>query len=395
MTAVIVTLNAGSSSIKFATFSIYGDALNPEPEFKGQIAGIDGDPFMEITVGKDQSRKEQLCKEIAGDHGIALDYLLNTIDERLGTYQLSGVGHRVVHGGAKFSAPQILTNETITQLEKFIPLAPGHQPHNLNGVKAAQKRWPEARQVACFDTAFHRTQTRAAEQFALPYMMTEEGIIRYGFHGLSYEYIASVAPEIMGDAPHQRMIVAHLGAGASMCALMDGKSVATTMGFTALDGLPMGTRCGDIDPGVLLYLLQEKGMSASELADCLYEKSGLLGMSGISSDMRILQESDDPRAIGAIDYFVHRTVREIGSLAAALGGVDALVFTAGIGENSSFIRKKILTGCRWLGFEVDDHANATNVGCITLNDNGPSGWVIRTNEELVIAQHTFHIDEPV
>jgi len=225
--------------------------------------------------------------------------------------------------------------------------------------------------------------------------MTEEGIIRYGFHGLSYEYIASVAPEIMAKAPHRRVIVAHLGAGASMCALMDRKSIATTMGFTALDGLPMGTRCGDIDPGVLLYLLQEKGMSASDLAECLYEKSGLLGISGISSDMRILQESDDPRAIDAIDYFVHRSVREIGSLAAALGGVDALVFTAGIGENSPFIRKQILTGCRWLGFEVDDHANAINAGCITLNDNGPSGWVIRTNEELIIAQHTFHIDEPV
>lgn len=380
----VLTLNAGSSSIKAGVFAVDGGAIVERPILKAQVADLDGAPNLTVSVGGD-SNSEAPHQDRAGGHAAAIDALLNEIEQRLEGVEVFCVGHRIVHGGAAFTSPQRLTPGVIAELDKLTPLAPGHQPHNLAGIAAITKRWPHVRQVACFDTAFHRTQPSVAERFALPRALTEEGVIRYGFHGLSYEYIAAATPEIIGALP-RRMIVAHLGAGASMCALLDGRSVATTMGFTALDGLPMATRCGAIDPGVLLYLLEEKDMTADDAADLLHNKSGLLGISGISGDMRVLEGSNAQEARDAVDYFVYRAVREIGALAAALDGVDALVFTAGIGENSSYIRKRILEGSAWLGFKIDDKANALHAARITIAGAARSAWVIPTNEELVIAR---------
>lgn len=379
----ILTLNVGSSSVKAAVFSARDGALVETPVLKGEACDLDGAPTMTLAAG-DDSNVEALGRDKAGDHAAAIDVLLDDIGKRHGGGVLA-VGHRVVHGGSEFSSPQLLTPAVVAKLEALTPLAPGHQPHNLAGIAAVKRRWPDVRQAAAFDTAFHRTQPPVAERFALPRALSEEGVIRYGFHGLSYDYIAAAAPAVMGAMP-RRMIVAHLGAGASMCALLDGVSVATTMGFTALDGLPMATRCGAVDPGVLLYLLEEKGMAPRDLSHLLYNESGLFGVSGISGDMRVLQKSEAPEAREAIALFVYRAVREIGALAAALGGLDVLVFTAGIGENSSFIRKKILEGCAWLGFEVDKEANETHGARITEQDTTPSAWVIPTNEELIIAR---------
>ena len=388
MSGVVLTVNAGSSSVKFAGFAVDGDGvLDERPVVRGQVGGLNDRPVLTIADhGRDPAREDLPAGH---DHGAALGLVLERIERRLGEERVIAVGHRVVHGGLAFSEPVLLTDEAAAALEKLTPLAPNHQPHNLAGFRAARKRWPDAPHIACFDTAFHRTQEKPAEQFALPRALTEEGVLRYGFHGLSYEYIAAAAPGIMGDAPHRRMVVAHLGAGASMCAIRDGGSVATTMGFTALDGLPMGTRCGDVDPGVLIYLLEEKGMSVAGLADCLYNRSGLLGMSGVSADMRALEASDDPHAEEAIAYFAHRCVREIGGLAAAMGGIDALVFTAGVGENAAAFRARVVEGCAWLGMALDGEANAGHGPRITLPGEGASAWVVPTNEELMIAFHAL------
>lgn len=385
MSGVVLTVNAGSSSVKFAGYAADDSgALNERPVVRGQVGGLNDRPVLTIADhGKEPAREELPAGH---DHAAALGLVLERIESRLDNEQVAAVGHRVVHGGLDFSEPALLTEETAAALEKLTPLAPNHQPHNLAGFRAAQKRWPDAPHVACFDTAFHRTQDRPAEQFALPRALTEEGVLRYGFHGLSYAYIAEAAPRLMGAAAHERMVVAHLGAGASMCAIRNGASVATTMGFTALDGLPMGTRCGDVDPGVLIYLLQEKGMSVAELADCLYNRSGLLGMSGVSADMRALETSDDPHAEEAIAYFAHRCVREIGGLAAAMGGLDAIVFTAGVGENAAAFRARVVTGCAWLGMTLDEDANAAHGPRITRPGEGASAWVVPTNEELMIAR---------
>lgn len=387
----ILILNAGSSSIKFAVFDIDAGRLLNVPVIRGSISDLDGKPTFKASGPQTPKGGEVIQLQGVSDHRSSWNFLLDWLEVALERDVLKAVGHRIVHGGPDFSTPILLNEETIKSLKALTPLAPGHQPHNLAGVEAAENQWLTVPQIACFDTAFHRTQPRIEEIFALPRKLLDDGIIRYGFHGLSYEYIAGALPDIMDDYPRKRVIVAHLGAGASMCAMVDAKSMATTMGFTALDGLPMATRCGSLDPGVLLHLIENKKMNVVEVADCLYTQSGLLGLSGVSGDMRALQNSEVPDAAEAIDFFVRRAVREIGSLAAAMGGVDALVFTAGIGENSSFIRERILKELAWLGFVLDEDANRLGDARLTIAESVPSAWVIPTNEEFMIARHTFRL----
>ena len=387
----LLTLNAGSSSIKFAVFDILSDVLIEEPGVWGNLSDVDSHPVFSAMGPDTQIDRTKFRPEGVADHNTAWEFLLGWLEEALNGAELVGAGHRIVHGGSDFSEPVELNEETVRRLSALTPLAPGHQPHNLAGVTAITHRYPLARQVACFDTAFHRTQPRIEEIFAIPRKFYDEGVMRYGFHGLSYEYIASALNGVLGDYPQERVIVAHLGAGASMCAMINGKSVATTMGFTALDGLPMATRCGAIDPGVVLHMFQEKRMSPDAVAKCLYKASGLLGLSGVSGDMRALQASGTSEAKEAIDFFVRRVVREIGSLTAAMGGVDALVFTAGVGENASYIRKRILEESNWLGFVIDKDANDAGDARLTHAKSTPSAWVIPTNEELMIARHTFRL----
>jgi acetate kinase len=305
----------------------------------------------------------------------------------MGDHRVGAAGHRVVHGGTKFDRPVRIVGETLAELEALVPLAPLHQPHNLAAIKAVTRHAPQMPQVACFDTSFHRTQPEVAQTFALPRRYTDEGVQRYGFHGLSYEYIASVLPGIDNHAATGRTVVLHLGNGASMCALQGGKSVATTMGFTAIDGLPMGTRSGSLDPGVMLYLMSHHGMNEKALEKLLYQQSGLLGVSGISSDVRTLLSSPDPRAAEALELFTYRIGRELGSLAAALGGLDAVVFTGGIGENAVPIRAAVCRDAGWLGLELDEEANAKGGPRISRSASRVSAWVIPTNEELMIARH--------
>jgi acetate kinase len=312
---------------------------------------------------------------------------------------LLAVGHRVVHGGQLFSAPVLINATVLAELETFVPLAPLHQPHNLATIRALFETMPSLPQVACFDTAFHRTQPEVAQRFALPRRFADAGVRRYGFHGLSYEYIASVLPTIDPTLADARIIVAHLGSGASLCAIQNGRSIATTMGFSPLDGLVMGTRCGNLDPGVLLYLIDHYNMNAQALEQLLYYQSGLLGVSGISNDMRTLLDSDDPLAKEAIDLFVYRAGREIGSLAAALGGLDALIFTGGIGEHSAVIRAQVCHQAAWLGLQLDDSANETDASRISTLNSKVSAWIVATNENLMIAHHTlrqvtFERDKP-
>jgi len=306
----------------------------------------------------------------------------------LAEHRLAGVGHRVVHGGLEYALPVCVDASVLSALEKYIPLAPLHQPHNLAPIRALLARIPEVPQIACFDTAFHRRQPPVAQAFALPKSITERGVIRYGFHGLSYEYIANVFPSHDARAAAGKVAVLHLGNGASMCAMAAGGSVASTMGFTAADGLPMGTRCGSLDPGVVLYLIDELGMDVRAVEKLIYQQSGLLGVSGISSDMRTLEASAEPGAKAAIDLYTYRIGRELGSLAAALGGLDAIVFTAGIGENSRLLRERVCRDAKWLGVDLDEDANASNATRISRAGSRVSAWVIPTNEELMIARHT-------
>lgn len=324
-------------------------------------------------------------------HDDALGVILEWIEARSTGEPLAAAGHRVVHGGVRYAKPVQITLGVLQELEALIPLAPLHQPHNLAPIKSLMKHKPDMAQIACFDTAFHRTQPDVAQAFALPFELSESGIKRYGFHGLSYEYIASVLPEHLGSSADGRVVVAHLGAGASMCALRGRRSVATTMGFTALDGLPMGTRTGTIDPGVILHLMSERRMSLGDVNDLLYKRSGLLGMSGVSSDVRDLLGSHAPRARHALDVFVYRVGRELGSLVAALGGLDALVFTAGIGEHAQSLRARVCRDAEWLGIHLDEAANAAGGPRITRPDSAATAWVIPTNEELMIARHTLEL----
>ncbi|MEI2780961.1 MAG: acetate/propionate family kinase [Candidatus Competibacter sp.] len=387
MSDAILVVNAGSSSIKFSLFLERGEAL--DPLLGGQIESLYTAPRFKAkdAAGTVLSEQQWAQGETLGHDG-AIAYLAGFLRERLGEHRLAAVGHRVVHGGLDYAAPVRLTAEIVGHLERFIPLAPLHQPHNLKPIRLLLANQPQLPQVACFDTAFHRHQPEVAQAFALPSEITDRGVRRYGFHGLSYEYIASVLPEYDARAAAGRTVVLHLGNGASLCAIQGGKSVASTMGFTAVDGLPMGTRSGNLDPGVVLYLMDELKMDARAIEKLLYQQSGLLGVSGISSDMRTLLASDEPRAKFAVELFVYRIGRELGSLAAALGGLDALVFTAGIGEHAAPIRERVCQAAAWLGVELDPAANAAGGPRISAENSRIPAWVIPTNEELMIARHT-------
>jgi len=388
MQKLILVLNAGSSSLKFTLFVDQGETL--EVLYDGQFDGILTESRFKAKdgAGKLVAEKAWPSGTPLGHEG-AIETLFAWGREVLeGSGNIVAVGHRVVHGGLKYTKPTLVNDHILTDLEKFNPLAPLHQPHNLAAIRVIAKRRPDIPQVACFDTSFHTSIPAVAQTFAIPRKYTEQGIRRYGFHGLSYEYIASVLPGIDPRAAKGRTVVAHLGNGASMCAMQGLKSTACTLGFTAVDGLVMGTRCGAIDPGVMLYLMDECGMNTRDLENLIYKKSGLLGVSEISSDMRTLLESDDPRAAEAVELFVYRISRELGSLTAALGGLDALVFTGGIGENSAQIRDRICRAAKWLGLEFDEEANAAGGPCIRCAGSLVSAWVIPTDEELMIARHT-------
>ncbi|HIJ37913.1 MAG TPA: acetate/propionate family kinase [Rhodospirillaceae bacterium] len=385
----ILVINAGSSSIKFSLYVGKKDG-SLQLSSKGLVEGIGVAPSFQAK-GPDGSplAEKQWGKEV--DRTALLGHLLEWIEVHLGDVELKAAGHRVVHGGRLYSAPMRVDDAVFKELQKLIPLAPLHQPHNLAAIEAITKLHPKLPQVACFDTAFHRSHDKLASGFALPRFLLDEGVQRYGFHGLSYEYIAKRLRQLAPEVARGRVVVCHLGSGASMCAIANGVSVASSMGFTALDGLPMGTRPGQLDPGVVLYLLQEKNMTAKEIETLLYQKSGLLGISGISNDMRVLMESQDPHAREAVDYFVYRIGRELGSLAAALGGLDAVVFTAGIGERSAEIRAAVIRQAAWLGLALDEAANHTGEGRISSAEASCSAWVIPTDEELMIATHSLEV----
>ena len=383
-----VTLNAGSSSLKFGVYKRpAGEAW--ELAASGQIEGIGVSPRFKAKDGSGTKLVDrELDKGVVRDGAAALDALAEWLRSQYGGARILGVGHRVVHGGPRFDGPTRVTPDVLEALRSLIPLAPLHQPYNLAAIDAVSKRLPDVPQVACFDTSFHRGQPAVAEVVPLPLDIRAGGVQRYGFHGLSYEYIASVLPSVAPEIAGGRVIVAHLGSGASLCAMKNRKSVDSSLGFTALDGLCMGTRPGALDPGVVLYLFQNLGLSAKQVETLLYKKSGLLGISGISNDMRDLLGRTEPEAQLAVDYFVYRAAREIGALAAVLGGVDGLVFTAGIGENSPEIRARICQASAWLGVELDTAANEARGARITRAGSAVSAWVIPTNEELVIARHT-------
>lgn len=390
MSDAILVLNAGSSSIKFSLFLERGNAL--ELLLGGQLEGLYTAPkFKAKSADGGVIGEKQWASGEALGHDGALGYLADFLRLQLGDHQLAAVGHRVVHGGVDYAAPVRLTAEIVQDLEKFIPLAPLHQPHNLTPIRLLLANRPELPQVACFDTAFHHAQPAVAQAFALPPEITDRGVRRYGFHGLSYEYIASVLAEYDPRAAQGRTVVLHLGNGASLCAVKAGNSMASTMGFTAVDGLPMGTRCGNLDPGVVLYLIDELKMDARAIEKLLYQQSGLLGVSGLSSDMRTLLASTEPKARFAVELFVYRIARELGSLAAALGGLDALVFTAGIGEHATPIRERVCNAVGWLGVELDPVANAAGGPRISTVSSPVQVWVIPTNEELMIARHTHRL----
>jgi acetate kinase len=387
MADAIVVINAGSSSLKFSLFVVRGDDL--ALDVRGQIEGLSTAPRFAArdSAGRIVAERTWGQGEKLGHDG-AVAHLRGFLREQLRDDRLIGVGHRVVHGGLEYAEPVRVDGRVLEALERFIPLAPLHQPHNLSPIRALLESAPDLPQVACFDTAFHRTDPDVAQRFALPAELHDAGVRRYGFHGLSYEYIASALPRFDPRAAAGKTVVLHLGNGSSMCALEAGRSVATTMGFTAVDGLPMGTRCGTLDPGVILYLMDERKLDARAIERLIYNESGLLGMSGISSDMRTLLASADPRAKLAIDVYLYRMRRELGSLAAALGGLDALVFTAGIGENAPVIRERVCRDGAWLGMELDAALNAAGGPRISAAASRVSAWVIPTNEELMIGRHT-------
>ena len=384
----IAVINAGSSSIKFA---LYADGTGDELLFKGQIEKIGTAPRMKVSsaAGDKLVEREWAASEL--DHRAGTNVILETAIGLLDGQKVAGVGHRVVHGGTLYHAPVRVDATVVENLAGLAPLAPLHQPHNLAPIRAVAVAAPEMPQVACFDTAFHRSQPEIAQLYAIPKALTEEGVRRYGFHGLSYEFIASRLAAIAPNLAAGNTIVCHLGNGASVCALKGGRSHATTMGFTAVEGLMMGTRCGSIDPGVLIYLMDQHGMDARALEDLVYKKSGLLGVSGISSDMRELKASSEPSAAQAIELFVYRIVREIGSLAAALGGVDGIVFTGGIGENDADLRPKVIAGCGWLGADIAAGDSGSGERRISSANAAVEVWVIPTDEERMIARHTHAV----
>ncbi len=388
MADAILTLNAGSSSIKFSLFEI-GPGRSLQLVSDGQVEGIGTSPHF-IARGADGAvLSERRWPAPGPDHDAAIGDIAAFAESHLGGDRLVAVGHRVVHGGPDHDKPQLVTAELIAALDRLIPLAPLHEPHNIAPMRAIARARPSLPQIACFDTAFHHGMAAVATRFALPRIYEAEGVRRYGFHGLSYEYIAGRLRELAPDLAKGRVIAAHLGNGASLCAMRDGRSVDTTMGFTALDGLVMGTRCGAIDPGVILYLQQQHGMTPEAVEKLLYNQSGLLGVSGVSSDMRALLDSQAPQARDAVDLFVFRIVREIGALTASLDGLDGLVFTAGIGEHAPVIRGMVADRLGWLGAELDEAANLRGDFCISTAKSRLAIHVIPTNEELMIARHTL------
>lgn len=387
MTSVFLVLNSGSSSIKFQVFDAEGGG-EPKRIFRGQFDGLGRKPRFQAKNADGETIAGSSFKDDGTfGHEEALSYLAGWLRENCDEFTLEAVGHRVVHGGKDYAKPMRVDDEALHTLERLVPLAPLHQPHNLGPIRILRQRFPKLPQIACFDTAFHRSQPEIAQLFALPQSMSEAGVKRYGFHGLSYAYVASKLERYDPALARGRVAVAHLGNGASLCAIRAGASVATTMGFSALEGLPMGTRCGSVDPGVIFYMLREMKLDVAGAERLLYKDSGLLGVSGTSNDMRELRglAATDPRARLAIDLFVYRIGRELGSLVAALGGIDALVFTAGIGENDAATRAEVLRGARWAGFDIDDEANARGGPKISRGD-GPSAWIIPTDEELMIAR---------
>ena len=381
--AHILTLNAGSSSIKFALFS--SDSL--EERVRGQVEGIGTSPRLSAHIAGAEKTDNDLDGGEVGDHASAHAAILALIDEKFAGATVRAVGHRIVHGGPNYGSRVVIDEDRFADLQTLIPLAPLHQPHNLAGVRAAQAAFPDAVQVACFDTAFHRQHPWVADTYALPLELYEQGVRRYGFHGLSYEYVTRALKQLAPMHAAGRVVVSHLGNGASMCAIQGGQSVGSTMGFTALDGLPMGTRCGQLDPGVVLYLMAEKGLTATEIENLLYKQSGLKGLSGLSNDMRALEEAGTIEARRAIDYFVHRIRRELGAMVAILSGLDALVFCGGIGENAWRVRERVCQDFGWLGLELDESHNRAGETVISSQRSRVRVFIIRTNEELMIASH--------
>jgi acetate kinase len=392
MADLILVLNAGSSSLKFRGYDAGGAA--PRLLVRGQVESLYTEPFFSVTDAQGERREEnRWAPGTQLGHEGAITYIGDFLRSHGQGHRLVAAGHRVVHGGMRFTRPVLVTPKVIEELAALEPLAPLHQPHNLAPIRVLARLRPDLPQVACFDTAFHHTAPETAQAFALPIDITSRGVRRYGFHGLSYEYIASRLPEVAPGAAAGRTVVAHLGNGASMCALQAGRSIASTMGFTAVDGLVMGTRCGSVDAGVILYLMDELKMDTRAVEDLIYKRSGLLGVSGISSDMRTLLASDDPRARFAVELFTYRIGRELGSLAAALEGLDALVFTGGIGERSALIRDRVCHRAGWLGLELNATANQAadlaDAPRISADGSRVTAWVIPTDEEGMIARHTF------
>lgn len=387
-----LVLNAGSSSLKFSAFRQHSHNDDLETLLSGQISGIGSVARFEAK-GADRRRlanhtwndQDSSCRDTL------LQYVLNWVSETLVNDEIVAVGHRVVHGGRDLGRPMRVSPKLLDELDSLVPLAPLHQPHNLAPMRILAKNFPDLEQVACFDTAFHSTQPWLARTFALPQALTDEGVCSYGFHGLSYEYVTSQLLESRPDLAEGHIIICHLGNGSSLCAVKGGQSVDTSMGFSALDGVPMGTRSGSIDPGVILYLMREKKMGLEELEDLLYRQSGLIGVSGISNDMKVLQESNDPDARKAVELFCFRVAKEVAALATSMGGLDALVFTAGIGENSPEIRAMIAERLEWLGVRIDADANARKAYLISATDTRVPVFVVPTNEEMMIAKHTINV----
>ncbi|KAA5610245.1 acetate/propionate family kinase [Rhodovastum atsumiense] len=381
----IVVLNAGSSSIKFAIHAAEADGV---ARFRGQVQGIGSRPHLGIRDQAGRTVQEREWPAQGFDHHAATGEILRLLPDLVEGARVLGVGHRVVHGGTEYATPVRVDATVLADLARLVPLAPLHQPHALVPMHAIAEKAATLSQVACFDTAFHRSQPLVVQRYALPRRFHDEGLRRYGFHGLSYEFIVSRLREVAPQSAAGRVVICHLGSGSSLCAVQDGRSVATTMGFTTLEGLAMGTRCGTLDPGVLLYLMDTHGMDARAIEDLLYRQSGLLGVSGISSDLRRLRASSAPEAAEAIALFVHRIVREVASMAAAMGGIDAMVFTGGIGENDAAIRAEVAHGCAWLGLAIDAARNAQGTGRISAAGSRIDAWVLPTDEERMIARHT-------
>jgi acetate kinase len=388
LSSVVLTLNAGSSSLKFAAFALVNGG-EPSELASGQIEGIGATAQGSVTTAAGEKSPLTFDPSVRRiDHQAAMSAILSWLKDAGYDSSVVAVGHRIVHGGPDYAEPVLIDDPTLAKLRALIPLAPLHQPHNVAGIEAAMKAFPSKPQVACFDTAFHRSHPFVDDTFALPRSFYDEGVRRYGFHGLSYEFITRKLRKIAPQIAREDVIIAHLGNGASMCAVHDGRAVASTMGFTALDGLAMGTRCGQLDPGVVLYLMAEKKMSADEISDLLWKNSGLKGMSGISQDMRELEASSSAAARDAIDYFVSRIRRELAGLAASVDGAEAVVFTAGIGEHSWKVREAVLNGMDWMGIHLDAEANRTSAQIISAQHSPTTVFVIPTNEELMIAEHT-------